>query len=507
MPVRRPSALAASGAILMAAGALAVAAAAVELGDPSLRRSGEERAVNLGAGDLGDIDAHNSPSLAVHPRDPQRLVVGTRIDTPRFSCAVHASRDGGRTWRAARVPIPRGEEPKCYAPDVAFSADGRLHVSYVTLRGVGNVPHAVWLTSSSDGGRTLGRPRRISGPRAFQVRLAADPADARRLHLTWLQAEEVGPLRFTTVGNPVVAARSQDGGRTWSRPERVSAPDRARVLAPTPAVAPGGELYVLFLDVGDDRLDYAGGHDGFGGPPYAGRHTLVLARSRDGGRRWEESVVDAAIRPIERFVAFLPAFPALAVDHRSGRVLAGYHDRRHGDADVLVWALDRGAGAWRGPVRVNDTRRRDGTTQRLPQLAVAPGGRVDVVYHDRRADRADVRTEVSLQSSFDGARSFGGRVVLTTQAFDARIGFGSERGLPDLGSRIAVASTDERVMAVWADTRSGTDASNKQDVLLGVAEAQPWPGDRRDLLLRVGLALLAGGVAATALAVRRRRPR
>jgi hypothetical protein len=486
-------------ALVLGGGALA-AGAITGGGAPVLRVAGGDRPVNVGAGDLSDISAHNSPTLARHPRDASTLAVSSRIDSPDFSCAVHVSRDGGARWRRLRVPVPRGR-PKCYAPDLAFGADGRLHVSYVTLRGTGNVPDAVWLATSSDGGRTLGPARRVSGPLAFQVRLAADPARAGRLHLTWLQASEVGPLRFTRTGDPIVAARSDDGGRTWGRPVRISSAARERVLAPTPSVGQGGVLHVLYVDVGDDRLDFHGGHDGLGGPPYDGRFALVLARAADGGRRWQESVVADDVVPIERFVAFLPPFPALALAP-GGEIYAAYHDGRHGSADVLLWALDRGATGWRGPVRVNDTPAGDRTVQRLPQVAVAPDGRVDVAYQDRRGDPRGAMAETSLQSSRDGGRSFGESARVSDRPFDARIGLGSERDMPDLGSRLGLVAEADAALVVWPDTRAGTDASNKQDLRLALAS--PAASEVRETARAAGLAMAAGGLAAGLLALRRR---
>lgn len=166
---------------------------------------------------------------------------------------------------------------------------------------------------------------------------------------------------------------------------------------------------------------------------------------------------------------------ALAVDQASGRVYAAFSDARAGDADVWVWASPNAGARWADPVRVNDTPAGDATTQTRPQLAVAPGGRVDVVYYDRRADPDDVMTEVSLQSSFDGAATFGPRLALSDRAFDSGIGFGSERGLADLGSRLALLATDTHALAVWADTRAGTEASGKQDLTRALV-AFPPPG-------------------------------
>ena len=79
---------------------------------------------------------------------------------------------------------------------------------------------------------------------------------------------------------------------------------------------------MLYLDLVDDVLDYQGGHSGVGGGPYPGTWELVLARSRDQGATWSESVVEDRLVPTERFIAFLPPSPALAVHRQSGRVYA-----------------------------------------------------------------------------------------------------------------------------------------------------------------------------------------
>lgn len=472
------------GAALALVGVGAVLISAGMRGEPEVRVRGDSP-VNAGARNPGDISANNSPALAQNPAAPEQLALVNRVDSPRYSCRLNVSRDRGERWARVRIPIPRGEEPKCFAPDATFAADGTLYVSYVTLRGTGNVPNAVWLVTSRDGGRTLSSPRRVAGRLAFQVRIVTDPERPHRVYLTWLQAEDVGLFRFASAGNPIVVARSDDAGVTWGRPVRASDPSRARVLAPAPAVGTGGELYVLYLDVGDDRLDYEGAHEGFGGPPYDGRFALVLGRSRDGGASWEESVVDDRIVPTTRFIAFLPPFPSIAVDRESGRIYAAFQDGRLGSPDVYVWSLGRGASGWSEAVRVNDTPRDDRTSQLLPKVAVGDHGRLDVVYYDRRDDSRDRWTEVSLQSSFDGGATYSPRELLTSRSFDSRIGAGGERDLPDLGSRLALVSSGSDALAAWTDTRAGTEASNKQDIAFArVQVSRPQRGAR--LTLRYG---------------------
>ena len=495
------------GGVLLLVGVAGVLLSAY-LGDRSGSVRGGDAPITADARDKAVIDANNSPTLARNPTRQANLAVANRIDTPRFSCALNVSFDGGERWSETRIAIPKGEERKCFAPDVAFGSDGTLYMSFVTLRGNGNVPHAAWIVSSKDGGRTLSKPHKALGPLAFQVRLTPDPARPGRLYLSWLDAADVALFRFTQPGNPIRFARSDDGGATWGPPARVSSPARERVVAPSAAVGADGEIYVLYLDLGQDRLDYEGGHEGLGGRPYQGRFELVLARSRDGGESWEESPVQGGLAPIERFLVFLPAFPSLAVDRGSGRVYAGFHDLRSGASDVLVWSFPRGGSDWQGPTRVNDNPARDRTSQYLPKLAVAPNGRLDVVYYDRRSDPKDVMNEVSLQSSYDDGKSFTKRVRLSERRFDSRIGFGSERKLPDIGSRLGLVSDDSEARAVWTDTRAGSIVSNKQDIYGAVVNFRARLSKPLKYALRYGGAGLAlVGVALLAATARRARHR
>lgn len=498
---------------LLGLGLLAAAAGLVviDLSLPEERAAvvGTVAGVNAGAGDPRDIAAHNSPVLARNPVDTANLVVANRIDTPRFSCALHTSFDAGATWTTPRLPFPEGEEdpPRCYVPTATFEPGGTLHVAFSTLAGPGNRPNAVWLVSSADGGRSFSPPARLLGPLAFQPQIVADDRRPGRLYLTWLQADDVVNLGFARTGNPINVMRTDDGGRTWGAPVRVSDADRLRAVAPTAVVGRDGELFVAYLDLGDDRLDYGGAHAGRGGEPYQGSWTLVLARSLDGGDSWQEAEVDDHVTPTERILVFLPPFPALAVDRASGRLYLAVADGRLGDADVWLWtSSDRGQtfGVAR---RVNDTAERDGTAQYLPAVGVAPGGRVDVVYYDRRRDGRDRFNHVSLQSSYDRGRRFGGHVRLSATQFDSRIGFGSALGMPDLGSRLAVTSARRRALAVWADTTSGSEASGKQDLSRAVVALSRPAGGRGQVRTAAAASAGAGVVVLLWAASGKRRPR
>jgi len=334
---------------------------------------------------------------------------------------------------------------------------------------------------------------------AYQVRLAADHETPGRLYLTWLQARETATYAFPDTGNPITVTRSDDGGTTWGPPVRISSPTRQRVVAPAPAIGPRGEVYVLFLDLGNDSLDYHGAHEGIGGEPYPGPWTLVLARSFDNGVTWQEAVVEEVIVPTERVIVFFPPLPSLAVDQRSGRLFASFADARLGDPDVWVWTSGDAGATFNAASRVNDTPIGDGTSQYLSKLAVTPNGRVDVLYYDRRSDPMNVMNEVSLQSSFDGAKTFKPRLRLSDRQFDSRIGFGRERNLPDLGSRLALVSDERRSLAVWTDTRGGSEAANKQDLARQVIAFSSSPAIRGPLRIAGLIGLTAAALVFSSL--------
>ncbi len=447
--------------------------------------------------DRPGIDAHNSPAVAAHPTRPEVLAVADRIDTPRFSCSVSLSTNAGLTWRVLDLPLPAGA-PNCHGPDVGFDGNGDLLVLTTATGGRFNQPVGVWLQRIVDpaGGASVEEPALgVAGSEAFHARLAVA---GQRVLVTWVQARPGAaemPLGFPPPPNPVLLVHSDDGGRSFSAPVQVSE-DARRVIRPTVTFGPGDEVVVVALDLGADDLDYQAEHQGQGGEPSDEPWRIVAWVSGDAGRRFgPASVVAEGLVPPRRLIVNLAPGPSVARDPSTGTLYATWDAGRGDGRDVFLARSDDGGVVWSPAIPIEPRPR----GQFLPAVAVAPDGRVDVVFYDRSADPGDVLTEVVMASSWDGGTTFVAETI-SDAVFDSRIGFGSAQGLPLLGSQLAVLAREDHAHAFWADTRQGSVDTNIQDLATTTVEVVPAAGPRWTLVVLGGVAVL-GGLAAAAAAV------
>ena len=446
------------------------------------------------------IHAINSPTIVRDPTDGGNVVASYRVDRPNYSALLHVSRDGGETWTPTELPLPPGTgvcaatvagRPCPFAPDVAFDRDGKLYVLYVNLTGNGNSPANLWLSTSTDGGRTLAPPIRIAGELTFQARLAV--ATDKTVHITWLQGKETGNLSLLGA-NPIMAVRSLDReAKQFSAPVIISDSGRERVGAASPVVDGKGHIAVIYQDFKGDRRDF----ENLEGPVFEDPFALVVTRSTDGGRSFSRGVeFESGVVPTRRFLVYLPESPSMAAGP-SGDLYAVWSDGRNGDEDVFLKRSPDGGATWGAPVRVNDNPVRDRTNQYLPKVAVSEDGRVDVLFYDRRRDQRNILTDVFLASSDDKGGTFTNRRV-TSESFDSRVGPSvSLLHGADFGTKLGLDSWGNQALAAWTDTREGNEADAAQDIAtsrITLAEDPPWLGRWPVILLLfvVGAVALAG---------------
>jgi hypothetical protein len=477
-----------------AAGVAALGVAGMALGlveRPGSLRAGATEFVN----DRSGSAAHTSPSVAADPRNPAVIAVADRLDAPELGCSLSRSTNAGATWAPVELP-PGLAAVDCFWPRVAYLPDGTLLVLYTALGGPNVLPLSVWLQRFDDRG-AVGPPLQVAGDLAFYARVALQ---GDRLWLTWVQANPSTAdrqLGLAPGDNPIVVARSDDGGRTFGPPVRVSPPG-LRVIQPSVVVGPGGRVTVAAIDLGDDVADYEGTYDGQTPPDPRLRWRVLAWTSSDAGATFGPTSVVAADLPVPQpIIADLGPTPGLAVDPRSGRLYVAW-DAGRGQARncYVAWSGDGGR-RWSKPIRVGPVDR----SQLLPAVSVAPGGRVDVVFFDRSRDRNDVLQNAVAASSTDGGRTFRAATVSDAPS-DSRIGLGSQLGVPVPGDNLAVLSRAGDFLAFWPDTGRGTPAVTVAD--LAVADVDTGAGaGRRWGYAAVGATLV---LAAAALVAVSRRP-
>ncbi len=432
------------------------------------------------------INVNTSPVVATDPRRPEVLVAAGRVDAPRLDCKIMMSTTGGVAWRRLELPLPP-EAANCFWPAVAFDGDGNLLVLYTPTGGPFNLPTGLWLQRFTPEFTADGPPMQVSGPLTFQPRLAVD---GRRVLVAWIRASDVRATKFLGFGpppNPIVLARSDDGGRTFAPPVAVSEPSRLAVQ-PTLLVGPGDQVVVGALDLADDRTTYESAHGGQPGPPPTERWRVVAWTSANGGASFgPASTVATDVVPTQRVLIDLAPAPAFALDAGRRRIHAAWESGH----DVFVSRSDDGGTSWSTPGRIGP----DTGGQFLPGVGIAPDGRVDIGFYDRSRDPEDVLSEVVLASSFDGGRSFVTGVV-SDRPFDSIVGsFNGDNVM--LGSHLAVVSRPERATLVWADGARGNRVNNIVDLASATVDIRRARGARAPVVVG-GLVLAGLGVGVTA---------
>lgn len=457
--------------------------------------------------DLVAKPSNNTPSLAVDPTDSRFVAEANRQDAP-YGCSLQLSGDGGVGWVGGHMPpLPKGAE-SCYAPQVAFDRNGRLYLLFIGLHGNGNTPMGVFLTSSADRARTFSPPVKILGPDRFQARMAIDSSLGKRgrIYVTWLEAAVPPGLGgFPAAPNPILLAHSDDGGRTFSRPVRVSDPARTRAVAPAIAVGPDHAVHVVYYDLGADARDY----QGLEGPTYEGRWSLAYSTSHDGGASFlSGGAIDDSIVPPGRVMLIYTMAPAsLAVDGH-GDLYVAWHDDRNGDWDVFLRRSSDGGHSFGPRHRLSDDPLRNGVDQYLPKLSVATDGRIDAIFYDRRSGPGNRYNDVYYTYSTDRGAHWSRNRKLTVWFSDPDLGprytVPSAKGLFDIGSGLALASSPSRVLAAWTDTRNEQRGNGAQDIF-GTEVRFAAVSPRIRIAGLAGIVVGLAGLLFAALTLRRRR--
>jgi len=469
--------------------------------------------------DFSRMPFQTEPHIAVHPHDPDHIVVGL-IDYNFPSVSSYVSIDGGAHWEGPfQVPYLLDDRVSGGDPVLAFDREGRVYFASISIGvedfAVGPLYSSAMVSSivvshSDSGGYDW--PQTISVARSDikTLDIDVDPAGRMRgivsigfLDKPWIA---VGPhhedpekdtmyVTYTDfrvdydilwIGElPTFAPRdikttiqlvsSEDGGITWSEPQAVSptvrrvygeihqpvdipgvfGTDRV-VQGSQPIVDKDGTVYVAWLDSTDD-----GSMEGLA--------EIHVARSTDGGETFSTATVatvfnEIGFRPRNAFFRYWgAAFPQVALGPE-GELYIVYTarppDRPNDDGDIyFIRSLDGGKN-WSRPLRLND----DDTNrlQFFPAIDTDPEGNLYVMWGDMRDDPSQTRYHIYYTRSEDRGESWGFELEeVGIHVRDARVtDFPSNpnHGFPYglfIGDYFAITATGGDVYMVWADTRLG----------------------------------------------------
>jgi hypothetical protein len=380
-------------------------------------------------------DAANEPAIVVDPNDPLRMVIGWRqfpTITSNFRIAgVGYSRDGGRTWTAGALT------PGQFRSDPVLETDSSGNFYYSSLH-VG----ATWvqLFKSFDQGESwIGPAPTFGGDKQWLVVDRNGGVEDGYLYQAWNAiAGCCGTDTFT---------RSEDGGASWSTPSQVAGTPSAGTMA----LAADGTLYIA----GADPANYATVRVARTASPGSGTPTFSVTDVDLGG-----AVVLSTGTSGPNPEGLLGQVD-VGVDRSTGPnagnvyVVCSVDPPGPDPMDVMfARSLDGGA-TWSPPTRLNDDAAGTNAWQWFATLAVAPDGRLDVIWNDTRGSGQDRLSELFYSSSSDGGVSWSANQALSP-VFDSHLGWPNQNKLGDY--------YDMRADLVGADLAWAATFNGEQDV-------------------------------------------
>jgi len=370
-----------------------------------------------------DTTSQNETPLAVNPANPQNMITGNNDWNYNDGCGVNASFDGGRTWtptlpngfipgitQFTNDPTVPGTGPYDFGgdPAVGFSPDG--NTAYFTCFGYRGKSVALWLSRSTDGGRTWtagGPDHPLTLVSAFQGEGKARGSNGQFPDHESITVGNDGTIyvpwaHFTGFSShsPIFIAVSHDGGNSFDLPVKVSSgsirsDQDARVVV-DPAT---GYAYLTF----DNSVQ--------GGKGTA----MFVSVSTDHGATWSKSFRFGTFQnPVCLYPPYCfnisgapfrapGSYPVPAFDPTTRRLYVAYTDIEGGAAQVfLTSAVVADITQWSTPAIVAPAA---GDRINVELSVEAGSGRLDMMTNDRGYS-GNTLFDVSYLTSADGGRTW-----------------------------------------------------------------------------------------------------
>jgi len=474
-------------------------------------RAGE----NVRLGNPPAARVRDVPGLSVNPAD-LRNMVEVEQDDLALDCVANVTFDGGVSWAGgpltppAGFPAPRSPvtTPSCtsFEGSVAWGSGNNVYTTHSSARA--GKANSVIVYRSGDAGRTWAPVVAIDTSAAagsnpsytspeLAVQRGAGTAGADRVYLMAQANVAIGATNF----GRVYASVSSDSGATWSAtPVEVTgavtslpaaaaacqgaANCTARAEPSAPVVTADGTVGIAYRRADPGPLTGL----------TAVTSVVQVARSVDNGTTWTQVDVTAVRGYIDESAARFNGsnFPRMAGDPRNQNLYIAYMEGPppggrqdhfiHPDVDTMFTRSLDGGLTWSAPIRLNDDPPGNGApatgpAQRHPRASVAPDGRIDVVWQDRRHGyRSPTHSHLGngearmgdtyFTYSLDAGATFAPNRRVSDKSQDLDVGYdhyGQEYwnwgpALVELGN--------EEVLFAWQDSREGNFDNENVDIYL-----------------------------------------
>ncbi len=356
------------------------------------------------------VGAEVEPYLAVDPLDSNHLVGVWQQD--RWSngsargLATGVSFDGGASWTRVLVPFSEcsggnaqngGDFERATDPWVTFGPGGIAYQAALATRGGSFTAGSINAILVS---RTTDGGRTWTNPiNVFQDTNAFfnDKESITADPNDARFAYLVWDRLSATGSGPTYFSRTADSGVTWEAARAIYAPGpQSQTIGNLVRVLPDGTLVNLFAQL-DNTVNQTQGN-------------LMVIRSTDRGATWSAPIRVAALTPLGardpttgQAIRDGSIIPQMAVAP-GGTLYVVWQDARFGgvrDAIVISRSADGGL-TWSEPTRVSPDA---GVAAFTPQVHVRADGTVGVTYYDLRSDTASPATLLAdywLARSVDG---------------------------------------------------------------------------------------------------------
>jgi len=356
------------------------------------------------------IGAEVEPYLAVNPLDSNHLIGVWQQD--RWSngsargLATGVSFDGGATWTRVSVPFSEcsggnaqngGAFQRATDPWVSFGPGGTAYQAALSTTGASFTPGSINAILVS---RTTDGGRTWTDP--ITVLQDTDPFFNDKEAIT----ADPNDARFAYLvwdrlsssgGGPTYFSRTIDGGATWEAARAIHSPGaRSQTIGNLVRVLPDGTLVNLFVQL-DNATSQTQGQ-------------LTVIRSTDRGVTWSAPIRVASLMPVGardpttgQAIRDGSIIPQMAVAPGGGLYVVWQDARFAGGRDSIAISRSGDGGlTWSEPTRVNPNLDVAAFT---PQVHVRADGTIGVTYYDLRSDTSDAATLLTdywLARSVDG---------------------------------------------------------------------------------------------------------